>query len=102
MVNCVFFFEEVGALWPVLLGGQAQWTVGLVATLISFSSIIAADTFAFVGGKVMYLCSIKFFSPASSLPFTSQCSHRFSSVRILTRLSINLLSALFNFDGKNS
>ncbi|WOG95492.1 hypothetical protein DCAR_0414814 [Daucus carota subsp. sativus] len=42
---------KVGALWPVLLGGQAQWTVGLVATLISFSSIIAADTFAFVGGK---------------------------------------------------
>ncbi|KAM7512118.1 hypothetical protein LguiB_010993 [Lonicera macranthoides] len=42
---------RVGAAWPVLLGGQAQWTVGLVATLISFSSIIAADTFAFVGGK---------------------------------------------------
>lgn len=42
---------KVGAVWPVLLGGQAQWTVGLVATLISFSSIIAADTYAFVGGK---------------------------------------------------
>lgn len=42
---------RLGAAWPVLLGGQAQWTVGLVATLISMSSIIAADTFAFVGGK---------------------------------------------------
>lgn len=42
---------KIGALWPVLLGGQAQWTVGLVATLMSFSSIIAADTGAFLGGK---------------------------------------------------
>lgn len=33
------------------LGGQAHWTVGLVATLISISSIIAADTYAFLGGK---------------------------------------------------
>ncbi|KAJ8573332.1 hypothetical protein K7X08_009843 [Anisodus acutangulus] len=41
----------LGASWPVLLGGPTQWTVGLVATLISFSSIIAADTFAFIGGK---------------------------------------------------
>ncbi|KAJ9538995.1 hypothetical protein OSB04_031728 [Centaurea solstitialis] len=43
--------EGVGATWPILLGGQAHWTVGLVATLISISSIIAADTFAFAGGK---------------------------------------------------
>ncbi|KAM1588697.1 hypothetical protein ACFX10_027684 [Malus domestica] len=42
---------RIGAAWPILLGGQAHWTVGLVATLISFSSIIAADTYAFVGGK---------------------------------------------------
>ncbi|KAI3849216.1 hypothetical protein MKX03_001615 [Papaver bracteatum] len=41
----------VGAVWPILLGGRAHWTVGLVATLISFSSIIAADTYAFLGGK---------------------------------------------------
>ncbi|OIT07252.1 phosphatidate cytidylyltransferase 4, chloroplastic [Nicotiana attenuata] len=41
----------LGASWPVIFGGQTQWTVGLVATLISFSSIIAADTFAFIGGK---------------------------------------------------
>ncbi|KAL8495566.1 hypothetical protein ACS0TY_019634 [Phlomoides rotata] len=39
------------ASWPLLLGGHTLWTVGLVATLISFSSIIAADTFAFIGGK---------------------------------------------------
>ncbi|MCD9641994.1 Phosphatidate cytidylyltransferase 5, chloroplastic [Datura stramonium] len=42
---------RLGALWPVILGGPTQWTVGLVATLISISSIIAADTFAFIGGK---------------------------------------------------
>ncbi|KAA8520486.1 hypothetical protein F0562_014742 [Nyssa sinensis] len=42
---------RVGATWPSLLGGPTQWTVGLVATLISFSSIIAADTYAFIGGK---------------------------------------------------
>lgn len=42
---------EIGKLWPVLLGGQTHWTVGLVATLISISSIIAADTYAFLGGK---------------------------------------------------
>lgn len=45
-------FAEIGAGWPFLLGGRAHWTVGLVATLISMSSIIAADTFAFLGGKV--------------------------------------------------
>ncbi|XP_057807356.1 phosphatidate cytidylyltransferase 4, chloroplastic-like isoform X2 [Salvia miltiorrhiza] len=39
------------ASWPLLLGGNTMWTVGLVATLISVSSIIAADTFAFIGGK---------------------------------------------------
>lgn len=45
----------IGAAWPVLFGGQAHWTVGLVATLISMSSIIAADTYAFLGGKVFRL-----------------------------------------------
>ncbi|TQD84414.1 hypothetical protein C1H46_030027 [Malus baccata] len=48
----VFIGARIGATWPILLGGQAHWTVGLVATRISFSSIIAADTYAFVGGKV--------------------------------------------------
>lgn len=49
----------IGATWPFLLGGQAHWTVGLVATLISISSIIAADTFAFIGGKVYRLISLQ-------------------------------------------
>lgn len=44
---------KIGTMWPVLLGGQAHWTVGLVATLISISSIVAADSFAFLGGKIM-------------------------------------------------
>lgn len=42
---------KIGAAWPILLGGPTQWTVGLVATLISISSIIAADTYAYLGGK---------------------------------------------------
>ncbi|KNA23539.1 hypothetical protein SOVF_024070 [Spinacia oleracea] len=42
---------NIGYSWPVLLGGPTHWTVGLVATLLSISSIIAADTFAFLGGK---------------------------------------------------
>ncbi|XP_062091574.1 phosphatidate cytidylyltransferase 4, chloroplastic-like [Humulus lupulus] len=41
----------IGASWPTLLGGPTHWTIGLVATLISISSIIAADTCAFLGGK---------------------------------------------------
>lgn len=43
--------SRVATGWPLLLGGQTLWTVGLVATLISISSIIAADTCAFAGGK---------------------------------------------------
>ncbi|XWS32366.1 hypothetical protein CRYUN_Cryun23aG0153600 [Craigia yunnanensis] len=45
--------SRIGAGWPFLLGGQAHFTVGLVATLISISSIIAADTYAFLGGKAI-------------------------------------------------
>ncbi|XP_010469160.1 PREDICTED: phosphatidate cytidylyltransferase 5, chloroplastic-like [Camelina sativa] len=41
----------IGTSWPIILGGQAHWTVGLVAILISFCGIIASDTFAFLGGK---------------------------------------------------
>ncbi|EOA24173.1 hypothetical protein CARUB_v10017406mg [Capsella rubella] len=41
----------IGRSWPIILGGQAHWTVGLVAILISFCGIIASDTFAFLGGK---------------------------------------------------
>lgn len=42
---------QLGNIWPILLGGQIHWTVGLVATLISISSIIAADTCAYLGGR---------------------------------------------------
>ncbi|XP_027933756.1 phosphatidate cytidylyltransferase 4, chloroplastic-like [Vigna unguiculata] len=52
-----------GATWPILLGGQAHWTVGLVATLITISSIIAADTFAFLGGKAFGRTPLTSISP---------------------------------------
>ncbi|XP_010258969.1 PREDICTED: phosphatidate cytidylyltransferase 5, chloroplastic isoform X2 [Nelumbo nucifera] len=54
---------QIGATWSILLGGQAHWTVGLVATLISFSSIIAADTFAFLGGKTFGRTPLTHISP---------------------------------------
>ncbi|KAL8235647.1 hypothetical protein R6Q59_016728 [Mikania micrantha] len=53
----------VGATWPIFLGGQAHWTVGLVATLISISSIIAADTVAFAGGKAFGRIPLTSISP---------------------------------------
>ncbi|EEF50328.1 phosphatidate cytidylyltransferase 4, chloroplastic [Ricinus communis] len=54
---------RIGATWPVLFGGQAHWTVGLVATLISMSSIIAADTYAFMGGKAFGRTPLTSISP---------------------------------------
>ncbi|KAE9445939.1 hypothetical protein C3L33_22162, partial [Rhododendron williamsianum] len=54
---------RVGRVWPLLLGGQTQWTVGLVATLISISSIIAADTCAFFGGKAFGRTPLTAISP---------------------------------------
>ncbi|XP_042472862.1 phosphatidate cytidylyltransferase 4, chloroplastic-like [Zingiber officinale] len=54
---------KVGHGWPVVLGGQAHWTVGLVATLISISSIIAADTFAFLGGRAFGRTPLTSISP---------------------------------------
>lgn len=46
--------------WPSLLGGGVQvvsqpekWTLGLAATFLGFAGIIAADTGAYVGGKLM-------------------------------------------------
>lgn len=53
----------IGVSWPILLGGLPHWTVGLVATLISFSSIIAADTFAFIGGKAFGRTQLTSISP---------------------------------------
>ncbi|XP_057431931.1 phosphatidate cytidylyltransferase 4, chloroplastic-like [Lotus japonicus] len=54
---------RIGAIWPVLLGGQAHWTVGLVATLVTISSIISADTFAFLGGKAFGRTPLTSISP---------------------------------------
>ncbi|XP_044494770.1 phosphatidate cytidylyltransferase 4, chloroplastic-like isoform X2 [Mangifera indica] len=54
---------RIGSAWPIFLGGQAHWTVGLVATLISISSIIAADTFAFLGGKAFGRTQLTSISP---------------------------------------
>ncbi|KAK9103093.1 hypothetical protein Sjap_020347 [Stephania japonica] len=72
---------KIGLAWPVLFGGSAQWTVGLVATLISFSSIIAADTFAFLGGKLLYP------HPSSVWePLLNFSSHRGSDVNGLASL----------------
>lgn len=53
--------------WPVLLGGQAHWTVGLVATLISISSIIAADTSAFLCGRAFGRTPLTNISPKKTL-----------------------------------
>ncbi|XP_056173885.1 phosphatidate cytidylyltransferase 4, chloroplastic-like isoform X1 [Syzygium oleosum] len=54
---------RIGAAWPILLGGQAHWTVGLVAALMSISSIIAADTYAFLGGKAFGRTPLTSISP---------------------------------------
>ncbi|KAF5732924.1 hypothetical protein HS088_TW17G00457 [Tripterygium wilfordii] len=53
----------IGGAWPILLGGQTHWTLGLVATLISFSSIIAADTCAFISGKAFGRTPLTSISP---------------------------------------
>lgn len=50
-LRCGLTAPVLGRSWPVLLGGQGHWTVGLVAILVSFCGIIASDTFAFLGGK---------------------------------------------------
>ncbi|KAJ4727175.1 Phosphatidate cytidylyltransferase [Melia azedarach] len=54
---------RLAVAWPIFLGGLPRWTVGLVATLISFSSIIAADTFAFLGGKAFGRTQLTSISP---------------------------------------
>lgn len=37
--------------WPVALGGLAQITVGMVATFVSISCIVASDVGAFTVGE---------------------------------------------------
>jgi hypothetical protein len=59
-IQCVL--PGIAYRWPILLGGQAHWTVGLVATLMAISSIIAADTSAFLCGRVHSIISNVLFS----------------------------------------
>ncbi|KAJ0967045.1 hypothetical protein J5N97_023962 [Dioscorea zingiberensis] len=58
---------KIGNDWPILLGGRIHWTVGLVVTLISISSIIAADTFAFIGGRAFGRTPLTNISPKKTL-----------------------------------
>ncbi|CAM6081582.1 unnamed protein product [Calypogeia fissa] len=58
---------RVAAGWPVLFGGQAHWTVGLVATIVSCSAIVAADTFSFLGGKTFGKTPLIAISPKKTL-----------------------------------
>ncbi|TVU33554.1 hypothetical protein EJB05_25379, partial [Eragrostis curvula] len=58
---------KIAYSWSVLLGGQAHWTVGLVATLISISSIIAADTSAFLCGRAFGRTPLTNISPKKTL-----------------------------------
>ncbi|GAQ78320.1 phosphatidate cytidyltransferase [Klebsormidium nitens] len=51
MLNAPALNSVIVRNWPILLGGPAHWTVGLIATLISFACIIAADVGAYFGGK---------------------------------------------------
>lgn len=51
MVAAPALSASVAQSWPVLLGGLAHWTVGLVATLTAVLCIIAADTGAYFVGK---------------------------------------------------
>ncbi|KAL4180981.1 hypothetical protein AMTRI_Chr12g268830 [Amborella trichopoda] len=60
-------YTKIGAAWPILLGGQAHWTVGLVATLISISGVIAADTCAYLGGKMFGRTPLTNISPKKTL-----------------------------------
>ncbi|KAJ7514508.1 hypothetical protein O6H91_23G048100 [Diphasiastrum complanatum] len=58
---------RIATKWPILLGGTSHWTVGLVATLISFSIVIAADTGAFFGGKVLGRTPLTNVSPKKTM-----------------------------------
>uniref|UniRef100_A0A0E0CEU9 phosphatidate cytidylyltransferase n=1 Tax=Oryza meridionalis TaxID=40149 RepID=A0A0E0CEU9_9ORYZ len=66
-LNTICVLPEIAYSWPILLGGQAHWTVGLVATLISISSIIAADTSAFLCGRAFGRTPLTDISPKKTL-----------------------------------
>ncbi|PWZ27951.1 Phosphatidate cytidylyltransferase 4, chloroplastic [Zea mays] len=64
-IQCVL--PGIAYRWPILLGGQAHWTVGLVATLMAISSIIAADTSAFLCGRAFGRTPLTNISPKKTL-----------------------------------
>lgn len=43
--------SQLAVHWPVVLGGLAQITVGMIATLVSISCVVASDVGAFTIGS---------------------------------------------------
>ncbi|CAN8318592.1 unnamed protein product [Cochlearia groenlandica] len=86
----------IGRTWPVLLGGQAQWTVGLVATLISFSGVIATDTFAFIGGKAFGRTPLTSISPKKTWEGTIAGLVGCIAITILLSKSLSWPQSLFS------
>ncbi|GBG88082.1 hypothetical protein CBR_g46453 [Chara braunii] len=53
--------------WPVFFGGRAHWTVGLLATMVAMSCVVAADTGAFMGGKSFGRTPLSAISPKKTV-----------------------------------
>lgn len=70
--NVGLVWLELVSAWPALLGGQAHWTVGLIATIIAISTIIAADTGAFLGGRVCFYSLVDSFILGSFFSIQTQ------------------------------
>ncbi|KFK37308.1 hypothetical protein AALP_AA4G240300 [Arabis alpina] len=86
----------IGRTWPILLGGQAHWTVGLVATLISFSGVIATDTFAFLGGKTFGRTPLTSISPKKTWEGTFTGLVGCIAITILLSKSLSWPQSLFS------
>ncbi|CAA7050682.1 unnamed protein product [Microthlaspi erraticum] len=86
----------IGRTWPILLGGQAHWTVGLVATLISFSGVIATDTFAFLGGKAFGRTPLTSISPKKTWEGTFTGLVGCIAITILLSKSLSWPQSLFS------
>uniref|UniRef100_A0A1J3E0D7 Phosphatidate cytidylyltransferase n=1 Tax=Noccaea caerulescens TaxID=107243 RepID=A0A1J3E0D7_NOCCA len=86
----------IGRTWPILLGGQAHWTVGLVATLISFSGVIATDTFAFLGGKAFGRTPLTSISPKKTWEGTFAGLVGCIAITILLSKSLSWPQSLFS------
>ncbi|GBG68643.1 hypothetical protein CBR_g3184 [Chara braunii] len=56
-----------GGKWPAVFGGRAHWTVGLLATMVAMSCVVAADTGAFVGGKAFGRTPLSAISPKKTV-----------------------------------